>query len=168
MSRFVALLFTAMLAQAADPIAENLRDLPQVRFPEANRVVSGAIDASHVATLRRAGIRHVVNLRPAEENPKFDEASVVAEQGLEYHYVPIDGAQSLTIENARELDRILDKIGDKPALIHCSSGNRVGALVAVRQAWIKGKSPPEAIAVGKQWGLTKLEDSVRALLKEKR
>jgi hypothetical protein len=48
-------------------------------------VVSGAIDASHVATPRRAGIRHVVNLRPAEENPEFDEASVVAEQGLEYH-----------------------------------------------------------------------------------
>jgi uncharacterized protein (TIGR01244 family) len=156
----------ALLVQAADTRA-TLSELPQARFPVPNRVVSGAIDASHIDLLKRAGIRHVVNLRPADENPTFDEARAVEEQGLEYHAVPVKGAQSLTRENARALDRILKEIGDEPALLHCSSGNRVGALVAVREAWINGKSPEEAVAIGKEWGLTSLDGAVRTRFEER-
>lgn len=142
----------------------RLDELPQVRYPQENRVVSGAIEREDVRRLREAGIRHVVNLRPTQENAQFDEAREVREQGLRYHYIPIRGGESLTRENAEELDRVLEQIGEEPALIHCSSGNRVGALIAVREAWIKGRSADAAIAKGTRWGLTKLEDTVRALL----
>lgn len=158
----IALLAFAVASRAAD--TEALADLPQVRFPEAHRVVSGAIDGAHVEQLREAGIRHVINLRPAAENPQFDEAGVVEEHGLSYHYLPIEGAQSLTPENAIALDRMLTAIGDEPALIHCSSGNRVGALIALREAWVRGRDPEEAIEEGKRWGLTRLEDDVRSAL----
>ena len=144
----------------------SLSELPQVRYPQEYRVVSGALEAADVRRLREAGIRHVINLRPTEENPQFDEAREVLEQGLVYHYIPIRGGQSLTSENARELDRLLEQIGNEPTLIHCSSGNRVGALIAVREAWIKGRSADAAIAEGKNWGLTKLESTVRDLLED--
>lgn len=158
----VSWLAFALTAHAAD--VERLGNLPHVRFPEAQRVVSGAIDAAHVEQLRDAGIRHVVNLRPIAENPKFDEAGILEEHGLTYHYLPIDGARSLTRENAAALDRILTEVGEEPTLIHCSSGNRVGALIALREAWVRGRGAEEAIAAGKRWGLTRLEDEVRSAL----
>lgn len=169
MIRLACLAFAAFFclpALGADMDVQVLRDLPQVRFPAPNRVVSGALDASHLDAVQRAGIRHVVSLRPAEENPKFDEAQAVGRLGLEYHELPIEGAQSLTKENAEAFDRILKEIGDESALLHCSSGNRVGALIAIREAWIRGESPEQAIAKGKRWGLTQLEGAVRAVLEE--
>jgi uncharacterized protein (TIGR01244 family) len=163
----IALLFAALLvfpAHSAEPLEHSLRELPNARFPAANKVVSGALDASQIALLPGAGIRHVVNLRPPEENPTFDEARSVEDQGLEYHALPIEGAQSLTLENVQALERILEEIGDEPALLHCSSGNRVGALIAIRAAWVQGKSTEEALEIGERWGLKQLEEPVRTLL----
>ena len=170
MSRWIGFVLTSLLAVAAhcaQPLQPALQQLPDARFPVANKVVTGTLDASQIASLPRAGIRHIVNLRPAEEHPSLDEARVANEHGLEYHAIPIKGAQSLTLENAKALDRVLGEIGDEPTLLHCSSGNRVGALIAVREAWIKGKSPEEAVGIGKAWGLAGLEESVRALLEER-
>jgi uncharacterized protein (TIGR01244 family) len=148
----------------ASTLEAKLKELPQVRFPEPQKVVSGALDATHLEAVKAAGIQHVVTLRPAEENPDFDEPSAVAALGLEFHAIPIKGPQSLTRENAQALHKILDEIGDEPALLHCSSGNRVGALIALREAWINGKSPDEAIAIGKRWGLAGLEKAVGTAL----
>lgn len=158
----ISLLAIALSSHAAD--TDALADLPQVRFPEAHRVVSGAIDGAHVERLREAGIRHVINLRPIAENPEFDEAGIVEQHGLSYHYLPIEGAQSLTRDNVLAFDRILSEVGDEPTLIHCSTGNRVGALIALREAWVRGRDPREAIEEGRRWGLTRLEGAVRSAL----
>lgn len=163
---FVLACVVALSTYAGSTASGLLEKLPQARMPAPNRIVSAGIDSSHMETLRRAGIRHIVNLRPAEETPDFDEARTAAEHGLVYHGIPIRGAESLTIENVRKLDRILQEIGDEPALLHCSSGNRVGALIALREAWINEQSPERALAVGREWGLTRLEPSVRALLEK--
>ena len=48
-------------------------------------------------------------------------------------------------------------------LIHCASGNRVGALVALH-ARGTGATPDEALALGKAAGLAGLEPAVRARL----
>ncbi|MFC5577936.1 hypothetical protein ACFPOA_07935 [Lysobacter niabensis] len=49
----------------------------------------------------------------------------------------------------------------RPVLVHCASGNRVGAIVALRAAWMEGRSTEDAIAIGKTWGLKGLEGEVR-------
>lgn len=128
--------------------------------------MSGAIDAADVGRIRAAGVKHVINLRTAEESAGFDEARIATGLGLDYHAIPIAGAQSLTKENAQKLDELLDQAGDELTLIHCASGNRVGALIAVREAWIKGQPTEAAIAEGKRWGLTSLEEAVRAALRD--
>jgi uncharacterized protein (TIGR01244 family) len=161
-------LLTTGLAFAALSLAATLesalKELPQVRFPESRRVVSGTIDEMHIQALKDAGIKHVVSLRRAEENPQFDEAKAVAAHGLKFHALPIKGPQSLTLDNAQTLDHILNEVGHEPALLHCSSGNRVGALIALREGWIKGKSVEDAIETGKRWGLGGLESAVREAL----
>ncbi|MFO7306176.1 MAG: sulfur transferase domain-containing protein [Gammaproteobacteria bacterium] len=167
MIRVLVLSLICVVAQAihADDVLADLSDsLPQGRMPAPNRVVSGGIDSTHMELLRRAGVEHIVSLRPAEETPGFDEAHAAAQHGLVYHSIPIRGAESLTVDNVRKLDRILHEIGDASALLHCSSGNRVGALIALREAWLYGRPVEHAIAVGREWGLTKLEPTVRELL----
>src|SRR5690606_38327465 len=55
-----------------------------------------------------------------------------------------------------------------PALVHCASGNRVGALAALRAAWLQGADEEAAIAEGRRWGLRSLETEVRSSLARER
>lgn len=158
---FFAVLLGFTEVNAADQLPLNL---PNERSPQEHRLVSGAIDAEHLGRLRAAGVRHVINLRTQEESKGFNEAQIAAGLGIAYHSIPIKGAESLTKENARKLDELLQQAGEEPTLIHCASGNRVGALIAVREAWIKGQSVDAAIAEGHRWGLTNLESTVRSVL----
>lgn len=158
------LLFILIPAFAADDAV--LGDLPNLLHPQENRIVAGAIDAADLGRLRAAGIKHVISLRTAEEVQGFDEAGIAAGLGIDYHSIPIKDAQSLTKENAAALDALLIQIGDEPTLVHCGSGNRVGGLIAVREALINGQSTDAAIAEGKRWGLTSLEGAVRTALEE--
>lgn len=169
MSKFIAVpaLLWVVVAQAvgADELPIELQ-LSNMRQPQAHRIVSGAVGAQDLGRLRAAGVKQVIDLRTAEERQGFDEAGIAAGLGLHYHSIPIKGAQSLTRENVAKLDVLLDEARDEPTLLHCSSGNRVGALIALRAGWIDGQSTEAALAEGRRWGLTSLEGAVRGLLKD--
>jgi uncharacterized protein (TIGR01244 family) len=143
-----------------------VKTLPNVREPQVNRIVTGAIGASDVGRIRAAGVKHVINLRTPQEMHDFNEGQIAKGLGLDYRSIPIEGAQSLTKDNVSRLDEALNQAGDEPTVVHCASGNRVGALIALREAWINGKSADTAIAEGKRWGLTSLEGAVRSKLDE--
>jgi uncharacterized protein (TIGR01244 family) len=160
----------ALLALATTALAgvdeELIKTLPNVREPQTNRIVSGAIGATDIGRIRAAGVKHVINLRTPQEMQDLNEGEIAKGLGLDYQSIPIAGAQSLTKENAGKLDEALKQAGDDPTVVHCASGNRVGALIALREAWINGKSTEAAIAEGKRWGLTSLEAAVRTKLDE--
>jgi uncharacterized protein (TIGR01244 family) len=110
-----------------------------------------------------AGVRTVVNLR-ADGETGFDwEAESAERLGLRYVRIPIRGAVDLTPDNAARLDAVL-RDAPGPALVHCASGNRVGALLALREAWHRGQDPAAALAVGLDAGLTNLEPVIREKL----
>ena len=112
-----------------------------------------------------AGVRTVIDLRQADEARGFDEAAAVAGHGLRYVQVPVSGAEGLTVANARALQQALEAArADGPVLLHCASGNRVGALLALIHAKLDGGDTEAAIALGRQAGLTKLEPATRAAL----
>jgi len=50
-------------------------------------------------------------------------------------------------------------------LVHCGSGNRVGALLALR-ASLDGADDEKALALGREGGLSSLEGVVRERLDE--
>lgn len=134
---------------------------PAVRAPAPGVTVSGRIASDDVVALRERGVVHVIDLTPDAETPDFDEARAVSAAGLGYSNLPLAGAADLTLENVHAFDALMRESA-RPVLVHCASGNRVGAMAALRAAWIDGKPLEEAVAIGKAWGLTGLESEVRA------
>lgn len=163
-SSFVfTLLVVPLLASAGSP-ALTLKDLPNVAFPSAHRIASGRLHARDIPALRKAGVREDIDLTADSETPYFNEASAVWHAGIEYHNLPIRGAKDLGDANVARFDALLNEAGDKEVLVHCASGNRVGALIALRAATIEGKSDQAAIDEGRRWGLKSLEPAVRERL----
>lgn len=119
---------------------------------------------SEVAALKDAGIRAVISLTPVAEVPGFDEATAMAAAGIAFAHIPVPGAAGLSLANAVALHEQLSHWQDQPVLVHCASGNRVGALFALRAGWLQGKPMEEALAIGRHYGLTSLYDTVRDLL----
>ncbi len=76
--------------------------------------------------------------------------------------LPIGSADDIPLEKAVVLDQILAD-NEGPVLIHCASGNRVGALYALREKSY-GASNDDPLAVAKAAGMTRLEKVVRERL----
>lgn len=127
--------------------------------PDANTVVCGALDEEKVVALAKAGIDVVINLQPDEEL-SFDEAAAVERAGMGYEHLPISGAADLKQLKILAFDNILRQHHGKKIAVHCGSGNRVGAAIALRAGWLRGRKMDTAMERGRSHGLTKLEDEV--------
>ena len=101
---------------------------------------------------------------PNENRGLEDEQAVVEELGMKYIPFPVTNQGQISFDKARELDGVLQSI-DGPVLLHCGSGNRVGAMLALRHN-LGGADKEESVAHGKDAGLTKLESVVRKRLAE--
>jgi protein tyrosine phosphatase (PTP) superfamily phosphohydrolase (DUF442 family) len=146
----------------ATPVVAKL-GLKNLHQPRPFILSSGQPTKEQLKTLSEEGIKHIVNLRPVSEQ-KWNEAREVRSLGMNYISIPISGPDDLTEKNARKLDAALILIGKDPALMHCASGNRVGALAAMREAIINKQPTRQAINTGKRWGLTSMEPAVRKKL----
>ncbi len=142
-------------------------EFPFAGSPSPDLVTGGQPTAEDFATMASAGLKHVINLRPVTEDAGFDEAALAAKLGLRYTLIPVAGGGDLTEDNARKLDAALAAMPGQPTIVHCASSNRVGALFALRSAWVQGKSKEEALAYGRAAGLTKMEPIVEQILASK-
>jgi uncharacterized protein (TIGR01244 family) len=156
----------ALLAVPAAFAAEDgLSSLPQHAQPTPGLHASGQPSAESLAALPASGVEVVIDLRPTEEHGTLDEAGIVARSGIRYEHLPVSGKAGLNRETVQAFDDLLRKHAGKTVLAHCASGNRVGALMALRAAWIEGKTAAEALALGDKSGLGALRGAVEALLK---
>jgi uncharacterized protein (TIGR01244 family) len=106
---------------------------------------------SHLA---ERGVRTVINLRTADEmaDADFAEAAAVVDLGMDYIHLPITGA-TLNRDSVTKLKEHLGTMRP-PALIHCRSSNRVGALWALYLYHELDIELDAAIEYGRQAGLT--------------
>ena len=125
---------------------------------------AGQPNAEQLALFAEAGYVAVVDLRGESENRGMDEVATVEGLGLEYVNLPVSGADSISWENAAKLEEILSSI-DGSVLVHCGSGNRVGALLALSKSK-NGADDEEAVAYGRAAGMTSLESVVNSRLAE--
>jgi len=123
---------------------------------------TGQPDEAALKIFAESGYVAVIDLRTAEEDRGIDEEAAVAAAGMEYISLPVAGASGVTFENSSKLEQYLASF-DGPVVVHCGGGNRVGALLALRQSQ-KGDDDETAIAYGKEGGLTRLEPRVREVL----
>lgn len=133
-------------------------------LPASGYVSTGQPDAETLRIAADAGYVAVVDLRTAGEPRGFDESNTAQELGLSYVSLPIGDADDISYENAAALDKALAAF-DGPVLLHCASGNRVGALFAL-SAKARGASDEEALARGEAAGLTRLKPVVEKRLAE--
>lgn len=132
--------------------------------PDEGLYTGGQPSAAQLQQAASAGIATVIDLRQPDEDRGFDEATTAADLGLNYVRIPVAGAAGLTAANAQALQAALTR-SNGPVLLHCASGNRVGALLALVKHQ-QGASTEDALQFGRNAGMTSLETQTRALLEQ--
>ena len=125
---------------------------------------SGQPDQAALEVFSENGYAAIIDLRGASEERGMDEKAAVESLGMDYVLFPIENRDAINFENAAELDKLI-KSYDAPVLIHCGSGNRVGAMLALRQS-LNGADDEASIEYGRDGGLTRLEGLVKERLGE--
>ena len=125
---------------------------------------AGQPAASDWQAIKARGVRTVINLRTPEELKDRDEAAEVRAAGLRYVEIPVSGAEGINPANARALHAALAPAHGGGVLVHCASGNRAGALLALEQRDFDGVAAERALEIGKSGGVTGLEGKLRQAL----
>ena len=146
----------------AEPVPSVSTDEVPVRAVSDGLFTSGQPAPSQWAPIRARGVTTVINLRPDDEMDGRDEASEVAAAGMAYRQLDVAGVHDITDANAAQVQAWIDE-APGPVLLHCASGNRAGALLAMIAAR-NGTPPEDALALGRRAGMTSLEEAVRPLL----
>ncbi len=142
-----------MAARAADPGVPGTMDatVPGYRKVDASLASAGKPAPEGIEKIKAAGFKTVIDLLPPAEAAK-EEAAAVERLGMRYVSIPVTAA-TLDWDQARAAKKVLDDASSRPVLIHCASGNRVGALVALVRA-LDGVAPSQALAEGRRAGMT--------------
>lgn len=163
----ILILSASVLADEQSAIhvdVDELRNGAEVK-PVDGITSAGQPNAQDFAAFADAGYVAVIDMRGPAEDRGLDEPTVVEGLGMTYISLPLASPDSINFENAAKLDAMLAEY-DGPVLLHCGSGNRVGALLALRKSQ-QGAGDEEALSYGRSAGLTGLEPVVRARLAEK-
>lgn len=165
-------LLTATLAGGAlhaDSASALSGPVPLIEIPNARRPAPGVLTGgqptrAQLEEAASAGYKTVVTLRPLSEEGVWDEREFVTELGMRFVYLPVAGTSDLNRENAAALREVVRDAEGQPVLVHCASGNRIGALFAVGASLFDGAPLDEALDVGRDAGLTVLEQATREYL----
>ncbi len=148
-------------AAATAPGTEGVASIaiPQAKAVDPAVLTGGQPTDEQLAMAKEKGVKTVVNLRAASEEKDgyANESKKLGELGVKYVHIPIDGktGEGLNEENAKKLAELLN--GEKPMIVHCASGQRVGALYALKAFYVDKKPAEEALTIGRANGLSKPE-----------
>lgn len=146
-------------------ISSPLINLPNCQVPFDNILTGGQPTFDQLKRASETGFKAVINLRTDNELPDPEqEAAWVEGFGMKYFHIPVTGAEGLTLENTKLFAEALSKTRNYPLIVHCKSGNRVGAMFALKAFHIDGKSIESALIIGESAGLTSLAPAVKKIM----
>ena len=129
------------------PMPDVLRALARATnrgaLPLDGLVTAGQPTAEQVTAFAEAGIRTVIDLRPADEDHGFDEPALVAQLGMTYIHIPT----TPDTLGADQFDRTRAVLNDRsryPILLHCRGANRAGAVMYPWLVLDDGRKPDDA------------------------
>jgi len=140
--------------------------IPNARVTASGLLIGGQPSPEQLKAIAEAGYRTVVNLRVPSELGDEGEQAAVERMGMHYVSIPVAGAAGLTESNARALAKTINARDARPAVVHCSVGQRVSALLGLKAFVVDRMSPAAAIDLAKSLGLTSLEGALRARIAE--
>lgn len=142
-------------------------DVPNATLFREGIVTAGTPTPEALEEARELGFKALISLQPFDE-PGAREAYEAAKRlGYAVRHIPIAGGDDLTFERAERLDAALDEM-PRPILVHCSSANRVGGLLAMRAYHVEDADVESAIELGRAAGMTDVEPAVRERLESAR
>jgi protein tyrosine phosphatase (PTP) superfamily phosphohydrolase (DUF442 family) len=140
--------------------------IPNARVTKTGLLIGGQPTPEHLKAIHEAGYRMIVTLRTDGEPGDEGEQAAVERLGLKYVSIPVDGAEGLTEDNARALDKELSGVDVLPAVVHCSTGQRVSALLGLKAFVVDRMSAAAAIDLAKSLGMKKFEAALRERIAE--
>ena len=124
---------------------------------------AGQPDEKALKVFAESGYSVVIDMRgPDEDRGVENFAEVVEASGMKYVAFPVSSQDDINFDTAKNLDALLQGV-EGPVLIHCGSGNRVGAVLALRES-LAGADDETALQYGRDAGMTRLEPRVREVL----
>ena len=120
---------------------------------ETTVACGGATTPEAVPELKKMGFASIINLRlPSEAGANVEgEAAAAKTAGINFFNLPFSGASPDPAVADRFIATITAK-GNEPAYIHCSGGNRAGAMWMIKRLvvdhWDTEKAYTEATALG--------------------
>lgn len=158
---FLAALIAALPALAQTPEGFGIANATQ---PEEGLLLGGQPTAKQLKEAAKAGYRTVIDLRDVEEDRGFDEAKAARKAKLEYTNIPVTLA-TLDAPTIKYFLTVLSN-AERPALIHCGTGGRAGALYYSWLVLEQGVPEAQALEQARAAGLHSpdLEEQVQALV----
>ncbi len=157
---------TTQTEQETELTQMKVINILNAKNPLPNVLTGGQPTPEQLEQAQAAGYKTIINLRAANEEGTWDEASKATELGMHYINIPIAGKSDISKENADALMSAIQKYSDHPIMVHCGSGNRIGALFAIDAKLNKKQTIEEAIETGINSGLTSLRPAVEEYLEK--
>lgn len=136
------------MSQLLDAIA----GVPNACEPITGVVTGGQPTVAHLAALKRAGCKVVIDLREPMEPQPFRTPDAVVGAGLEYKNIPVGHGTIADATFGTLLALMRELAGKRPAFVYCSSGNRVGVglipYFMLEQGMEEEQAVTEAMRVG--------------------
>ena len=146
-------------------VSSPLIKLPNFQVPFDSVLAGGQPTFDQIKQAAETGFKAVINLRTDNELPDPAQERVWVEgAGMKYFHIPISVPKELTPQKAKVFADVLSKPENYPLIVHCKSGNRVGAMFALKAFHIDEMEIEEALLIGKMAGLTKLAPTVKKIL----
>ena len=147
------------------PVSSALIRLPNFQVPLDGVLTGGQPTVDQIQQAAATGFKAVINLRTDNELPDpAQELTWVEGAGMRYFHIPISVPEDLTPQKTKVFVDVLSRPENYPLIIHCKSGNRVGAMFALKAFHIDEKEMEEALLIGTMAGLTKLAPTVKRIL----
>ena len=155
-----AIPFLPLLCLSALLVAAQQTPSPQQEYPSIknflrvneNYCTGGQPTLDDLVRLKAEGIRAIINLRVPSEHDAEGEVAKAKELGLRYINIPVLTAAPKE-EQADEFLQVLADPKNRPALIHCTTANRVGAFWMIRRVLVDGWKLDEAEAEARKIGM---------------
>ncbi len=126
--------------------------LPHETVAAADVIVGGQPGAAQLEALAAAGYRTVVDTRHPAEPRGFDEKALVKRLGMNYANIPMLDPV-VPDRDFQKLRDILARPENRPAVLHCASGNRVSGLLIPWLILDEGRSADQALRTASEAGL---------------
>ena len=147
---FIAILLSLIVSMPVSASDNSIADLI-INYKSLNNETStsGAISSGGVQKLKEEGFKTIIDLRTKNEGVA-QERKEVESSGMSYINIPVTG-EGINDQQLASFTEVMENI-EKPVLIHCGSGNRVGAMWTTYQL-SKGVALNEAVSQGRKMGM---------------